>query len=233
MFELIHTVSTHPHQVNTFQNMEEVVKAYENTSHRRLFTSSNNRDKITEIGLDEIKTTFEYQEVVNPELRNLVAGMGNKPLEQFKNFRSLFLNVASAEKDTEERKQLEDKIKKLTMSAEIVTNWSGFRFCQEKKKLSLEFVTEWTHTAARVINILDAFYYVQYLGKEEERPDSWEKFKLTDPFKKTEAFRTTIEEITRPIKDPALASDEEGMAACAMQRPSPSRSVRGTLSATC
>jgi hypothetical protein len=204
LFELTQTVSKHPNQVNTFHDLDDVYRAYLDSAKSEqgvLAIPPLSKKEADKIGHNEVTATIEYQEVINPKLRSLIAGHGYQPKDQFKSFRKLFL----ANKVEE--------IKKLRRLANEVAQWIGFTLAAGKDQLSLEFFTEWTHTGARLIDNLNAFFFAAYLKQECNVPkNAWEKFQTTKQYKITLPFRTLIEDITKPIISKKLSkNNQEGM----------------------
>lgn len=204
LFELTQTVSKHPNQVNVFYDIDHVYRAYLNSvnpDQGLLAVPPLSKEEADKIGYNEITATIEYQEIINPKLRALIAGHGYQPKDQFKSFRKLFL----------ENKV--DEIKKLSQLANEVAQWIGFKLAADNNQLSLEFFTEWTHTGARLIDNLNAFFFAAYLNQECNVPqNAWQKFKTTKQYNITLSFRTLIEDITKPITSTKLYNnDQEGM----------------------
>ncbi|MDR3646888.1 MAG: hypothetical protein P4L22_05110 [Candidatus Babeliales bacterium] len=204
LFELTQTVSKHPNQVNIFHNIDEVYKSYLNSvkpDQGLLAVPPLSKEEADIIGHNEIITTIEYQEVINPKLRSLIAGYGYQPKDQFNSFRKLFLE-----------NKLEE-IQKLSQLANDIAQWIGFKLAADNNQLSLEFFTEWTHTGARLIDNLNAFFFAAYLNQECNVPkNAWQKFQTTKQYNITLPFRTLIEDITKPITSTKLyINDQEGM----------------------
>lgn len=203
LFQLAKEPSTHKNQVNTFATIQDVYDTYKATTHHHpygLAALPLSQGKLHQIGHNEIMVTVEYQEEINGKLRALIAGHGWKPAEQFASFRKLFLSKNEAE------------IKRLQALAHEVAAWQGFTFAAQSEQLGLEFFTEWTHTGSRMINNLNAFFFAAFLGdKKEIASDAWEQFTQTAEYKTTEAFRTLIEDLVRPVLAPSVGADQEGM----------------------
>ena len=75
MFTLTQTVSTHKNQINVFSSLEKVYAAYERTVEGktyRLLTTNPETTKRAQAGLNEIKTVLDFQEKINPLIRELM-----------------------------------------------------------------------------------------------------------------------------------------------------------------
>lgn len=201
-FQLSPTVSTHPAQVNRFSDLDEVYKTYlqgtEGRSHR-LVIPSDGKNVIR----NEVKVALEYQRVINPLLRQLIDGRGYKPGEQHRNFIQL-IKANPQDPQIEQLRSLADK----------VVAWKGFELAAEDRQMGLEFLTEWTHTGARMIDNVHAFGYADYVVKNqvEDLPGSWKAYLTQDErAKKMHAFRQAIQDITDPQDCLVSDQDTEGM----------------------
>jgi hypothetical protein len=197
--------SRYVQQVNLFQTIDEVYQAYNRvtTPHAHQYRLVIPTDALN-VTKNEVEAILEYQEIINPLLRQLIEGQGYKPKEeQFVNF----TDILESEPEGEESK-------KLRALADQVANWKGFQWAATVHQLGLEFFTEWTHSAARAIDNVHAFGYADYLVSNnlEDHAGSWYRYLNEDVrAQKLQPFRHTIEEVITPQLTERAPPGTEGM----------------------
>jgi hypothetical protein len=204
-FQTTAVPSQHSNQVNYFQSIDGVYQTYSQVAaphayqHRLAIPT-----EISTMTKNEVETILEYQEIINPLLRQLIAGQGYKPREeQFVNFRRLIKSEPDGE-----------KAKTLRELADKVADWKGFRWAASVHQLGLEFFTEWTHTAARTIDNIHAFGYADYLVRKnlDDHSVAWQNYLKEDArAQRLQSFRQTIEEVVAPQHKEMAPENTEGM----------------------
>jgi hypothetical protein len=195
--------SQHLNQVNYFQTIDETYQTYSQVTmpHAHQYRLAVPTD-ISNMTKNEVEAILEYQEIINPLLRQLISGQGYKPKEeQLGNFIKLLKS------EPNEAKTLRDL-------ADKVANWKGFHWAASVGQLGLEFFTEWTHTAARAIDNIHAFGYADYLVTKnlEDHSEAWQNYLNEDArAQKLQPFRQTIEEIVAPQHKKMAPEGTEGM----------------------
>jgi hypothetical protein len=195
--------SQHANQVNYFQNINEVYQTYNQVaaSHAHNYRLAVPTDYLN-VTTNEVETILEYQEIINPLLRKLIANQGYQPKEeQFVKFTELL----KSSNNTEQANTLRGL-------ADKVANWKGFHWAASVQKLGLEFLTEWTHTTAGAIDNVHAFGYADFLvtNNLEDCRETWRQYLSEDTrAQKLQPFRQTLEEIVAPQHKETV--DEEGV----------------------
>lgn len=182
-FKTTSTVSQHQNQVNTFIDKRQVYETYCATvSGRdyRLTVPSDGKNKVK----NEVLATLDYQEIIDPALRQLIAGFEYQPKEQFQKFKLLCQT---------------ENVDELRALANKVAQWKGFRFAGENLALSLEFMTEWTDRGARAMDHVHAFGYADFLATQhlEDTQENWDLYLKGDSRARLLApFRQAVEQLT-------------------------------------
>jgi len=199
-FHTCNTVSDHSNQINFFESLDDVYQSYVTLSRGHTFRLATPLDRVN-TGKNEVQTTLNFQEVIQPYLRQLIAGHGYRPEQQFQSFSKLLQGCDK------------ERIAVLCDLADRIQQWNGFGLASLDRKMSFDFFTEWTHRGASVINALHAFGYALYLSQnnKEDTDASWKEYLKSDPTAlKMQDFRSTIEELTMPQRQHLIKRDAQG-----------------------